>query len=1045
MVKSGSSQNLSPQTEVEFERSVPVSLPQQQLGYDFQQAGMSVSAPTPQFQAYMGPNAEITNLTDYIHLCPQKGFPNTQLFSTAGSVFTQQHIHNGSTGVSPRWFVPAAHTNITPPSSQVSVRPALVQPVMQPQPRVEHYLDESTVGAQIVQLPLDPSYNISQARNPPMASGGGYGWHQVPQPDHVALSDGSVAHRQVIFPEKIHRLEDCFMCQKALPHAHSDPSVQDQRESGVNPLFDSNLVHQNLQFEGTLKARPMNRIMESGALRDNDIEQGAGSRTVAVSHVDHQIPVPESNANAFSKNHDALQENETIAFWKMDISDQPKISVPHAEMGLPAGVHAPLGVFVAAVPHAHQEGLMQQPSTPIQCQYKQEAVMNKTVNSEVPNVFGLPPQASEHLVHESPNGKLTPIGSKEDIVNLCVSPEQLKPFDRMMETLQICPSEINVHPEQMKSTVGKFRKEEIPDHVTQQMAGRDVFLDDTSSKSQLVLDSSHIKQIEVLPASAELSYSSQLMAASDITQSSILCNPGPYLQSKIGNQLLDSTSLTCSGVEPAYVVDRIPPIGFKNDASNLQPKLVPNEVEVAPSANTAYTLSPLFGVGDFQDSSYSLLSSDDPWNLRHDTNFPPPSPSNILTKKAFAIKHPGTNHLGDPANFITNISEDGFPQSVNNSNRDSTLENAQSSKGPAEELIKQELQAVATSVFQLESTIQESNESPYESDPGKEVSNKEVELQHKAKLEELKKKLPEKVNFRFSVSEGIGRLQVIKNSDLEELRELGSGTFGTVYHGKWRGTDVAIKRINNRCFAGKSSEQERMIDDFWNEAINLADLHHPNVVAFYGVVLDGPGGSVATVTEFMVNGSLRNALQKNERNLDKRKRLLIAMDVAFGMEYLHEKNIVHFDLKSDNLLVNLRDTHRPICKVGDLGLSKVKCQTLISGGVRGTLPWMAPELLNGSSSLVSEKVDVFSFGIVLWELLTGEEPYADLHYGAIIGGIVSNTLRPQVPESCDADWKSLMERCWSPEPSERPSFTEIANDLRTMSAKIPPRGQSQAQ
>lgn len=106
-------------------------------------------------------------------------------------------------------------------------------------------------------------------------------------------------------------------------------------------------------------------------------------------------------------------------------------------------------------------------------------------------------------------------------------------------------------------------------------------------------------------------------------------------------------------------------------------------------------------------------------------------------------------------------------------------------------------------------------------------------------------------------------------------------------------------------------------------------------------------------------------------------------------------------------------------KVGDLGLSKVKCQTLISGGVRGTLPWMAPELLNGSSSLVSEKVltnfptchlyetpkscsfillvlinlysqvDVFSFGIVMWELLTGEEPYADLHYGAIIGNVLS--------------------------------------------------------
>ena len=109
--------------------------------------------------------------------------------------------------------------------------------------------------------------------------------------------------------------------------------------------------------------------------------------------------------------------------------------------------------------------------------------------------------------------------------------------------------------------------------------------------------------------------------------------------------------------------------------------------------------------------------------------------------------------------------------------------------------------------------------------------------------QETKSKLPEKANLGFPVSDGIGRLQVwrfvllkfrinfgsdklkvlllcftasqiIKNSDLEELRELGSGTFGTVYHGKWRGSDVAIKRINDRCFSGKPSEQERMVRIF---------------------------------------------------------------------------------------------------------------------------------------------------------------------------------------------------------------------------------------
>ncbi|XP_070052341.1 uncharacterized protein [Nicotiana tomentosiformis] len=228
-------------------------------------------------------------------------------------------------------------------------------------------------------------------------------------------------------------------------------------------------------------------------------------------------------------------------------------------------------------------------------------------------------------------------------------------------------------------------------------------------------------------------------------------------------------------------------------------------------------------------------------------------------------------------------------------------------------------------------------------------------------------------------------LQIITNEDLEELKELGSGTFGTVYHGKWRGTDVAIKRIKKSCFTGRSSEQERLTVEFWREAEILSKLHHPNVVAFYGVVQDGPGGTLATVAEFMVNGSLRHVLLCKDRHLDRRKRLIIAMDAAFGMEYLHSKNIVHFDLKCDNLLVNLKDPSRPICKVADFGLSKIKRNTLVTGGVRGTLPWMAPELLNGGSNKVSEKVDVFSFGIVLWEILTGEEPYANMHYGAIIG------------------------------------------------------------
>ncbi|KAK4425340.1 putative serine/threonine-protein kinase DDB [Sesamum alatum] len=286
---------------------------------------------------------------------------------------------------------------------------------------------------------------------------------------------------------------------------------------------------------------------------------------------------------------------------------------------------------------------------------------------------------------------------------------------------------------------------------------------------------------------------------------------------------------------------------------------------------------------------------------------------------------------------------------------------------------------------------------------------------------------------------GIYGLQIIRNADLEDLQELGSGTFGTVYHGKWRGTDVAIKRIKKSCFAGRSSEQDRLTKDFWREAQILSKLHHPNVVAFYGVVPDGPGGTLATVTEFMANGSLRHVLLRKDRALDRRKKVMLALDAAFGMEYLHLRNIVHFDLKCDNLLVNLGDPQRPVCKVGDFGLSRIKQNTLVSGGVRGTLPWMAPELLNGSSSRVSERVDIFSFGIAMWEIIAGDEPYANMHCGAIIGGIVNNTLRPPVPERCDPEWRKLMEECWSHDPDARPTFTEITNRLQVMSKALQPK------
>ncbi|KAI4337533.1 hypothetical protein L6164_015937 [Bauhinia variegata] len=342
-----------------------------------------------------------------------------------------------------------------------------------------------------------------------------------------------------------------------------------------------------------------------------------------------------------------------------------------------------------------------------------------------------------------------------------------------------------------------------------------------------------------------------------------------------------------------------------NEAAQPSPWGIPGLNPLSTSVNhhkddiVPTSLSPSGRLGDVQDSSNSLFSNKDPWNMHHETYFPTsPRPNKVPMKKETCSSK---NYFTE--NLLGNCEEQKLEAQMEDALCEPFKQNLILEQGSVEDHIKQELQAVAEGV--AASVLQSSNPSidelhvanvsgNEESGEG-DVKNNLTDKQSKAaKAQDVNSKLQETANLGFPTSDSIGKLQ--------------------------RGTDVAIKRINDRCFSGKASEQERMRADFWNEAIKLADLHHPNVVAFYGVVLDGPGGSVATVTEFMVNGSLRNALQKNERNLDKRKRILIAMDVAFGMEYLHGKNIVHFDLKSDNLLVNLRDPHRPICKVYNMFL-----------------------------------------------------------------------------------------------------------------------------
>ncbi|XP_010511759.1 PREDICTED: serine/threonine-protein kinase pakF-like [Camelina sativa] len=259
--------------------------------------------------------------------------------------------------------------------------------------------------------------------------------------------------------------------------------------------------------------------------------------------------------------------------------------------------------------------------------------------------------------------------------------------------------------------------------------------------------------------------------------------------------------------------------------------------------------------------------------------------------------------------------------------------------------------------------------------------------------------------------------------DLTIGEQIGQGSCGTVYHGLWFGSDVAVKVFS------KQEYSEEIITSFRQEVSLMKRLRHPNVLLFMGAVASPQ--RLCIVTEFLPRGSLFRLLQRNKSKLDLRRRIHMAADIARGMNYLHHCSppIIHRDLKSSNLLVDRNWT----VKVADFGLSRIKHETYLTTNGRGTPQWMAPEVLRNEAA--DEKSDVYSFGVVLWELVTEKIPWENLNAMQVIGAVGFMNQRLEVPKDVDPQWISLMESCWHSEPQCRPSFQELMDKLRELQRK----------
>ncbi|KAL0963844.1 hypothetical protein UPYG_G00314310 [Umbra pygmaea] len=244
--------------------------------------------------------------------------------------------------------------------------------------------------------------------------------------------------------------------------------------------------------------------------------------------------------------------------------------------------------------------------------------------------------------------------------------------------------------------------------------------------------------------------------------------------------------------------------------------------------------------------------------------------------------------------------------------------------------------------------------------------------------------------------------------------------FGSVYRARWISQDkeVAVKKLLK----------------IENEAEILSVLSHRNIIQFYGAILEAPNYGI--VTEYASGGSLYDYLSSAEsEEMDLKQVMTWAMEIAKGMHYLHSEapvKVIHRDLKSRNVVI----TADKLLKICDFGASRFLAHTTHMSLV-GTFPWMAPEVIQ--SLPVSETCDTYSYGVVLWEMLTQEIPFKGLEGLQVAWLVVEKCERLTIPSSCPDSFAELMRSCWLTEPKERPMFKQIIATLESMAndSKLP--------
>ncbi|CAB4264389.1 unnamed protein product [Prunus armeniaca] len=268
--------------------------------------------------------------------------------------------------------------------------------------------------------------------------------------------------------------------------------------------------------------------------------------------------------------------------------------------------------------------------------------------------------------------------------------------------------------------------------------------------------------------------------------------------------------------------------------------------------------------------------------------------------------------------------------------------------------------------------------------------------------------------------------QMIIREKLVVKQVFASGGFGSVHKGIYDGQEVAVKVMEWGEDRRTKCEIASLKKDFRQEVSIWHKLDHPNITKCIGATTDTDSASV--ITEYLSGGTLKAFLiQHRKKKLPLKTVKRLAVDLAKGLSYLHSKNIVHRDVKTENVLLD-KDGR---VKLADFGVARLEASNLAEmTGYTGTPGYMAPEVLECKP--YNRKCDVYSFGICLWEMYCCDMPYPNITFSELTSAVVYKNLRPEIPKQCPSSLAKVMKQCWDGEPKRRPEMEEVVSMLEAI-------------